>query len=240
MTALSPELRQKVFCVGMPKTGTSTLADALTLLGFRHQTGPVEQLLRSYRRGHIGELLQRLDELDSVDDLPWCFMYRELDEAFPDARFILTRRRDVDVWFRSLCDHHDRTGKRAARKLAYGYRSPRDNPEHHKQLYESHNVAVREYFRGRKNFIELCWEDGDGWAELCNFVSMEIPDGMDFPHSRRDRRPKQIKALGRFVGTNLPCLIPVYRRMTLLLSSFMRAVRRRAAWLRAWRHEDDR
>ena len=44
---------------------------------------------------------------------------------------------------------------------------------------------MRTYFaaRSRAPFIELCWEKGDGWAELCGFLGVEAPDAV-FPHIR--------------------------------------------------------
>ena len=39
-------------------------------------------------------------------------------------------------------------------------------------FYENHLHNVREYFAGTDRMIELCWEEGDGWPELCGFIGV--------------------------------------------------------------------
>jgi len=61
-------------------------------------------------------------------------------------------------------------------KIFYGYYSPYQNIEHQLNLYKSHNERVRSFFRGNPNFVELCWEEGHGWEELCGFLGKKVPN----------------------------------------------------------------
>ena len=170
----------KVFCIGLGKTGTSTFAQCARILGYRHRTGPIMHGLALHRLGDIRGLLRNCDGYDSFDDFPWPFLYREMAEHFPDARFVLTRRRDSETWFRSLAAHDLRYGPREAGKLAYGYYEQRQHPAEMTALYEQHLDDVRTFFAGTGRMKELCWEQGDGWAELCAFLGRDVPD-VPFP-----------------------------------------------------------
>ena len=50
--------------------------------------------------------------------------------------------------------------------------------------------AVRAFFGSA--LIELCWERGDGWAELCRAIGEPAPDE-PFPHANRGRDKQRRK-----------------------------------------------
>src|SRR5262245_10122955 len=107
----------KVFCIGLNKTGTRSLNDALELLGLRGmhwggrdvasaaQRGPqikaaVERALAEGR-----PLLDDLDDADAYSDiLALSENFTALDEQYPGSKFILTTR-DVDDWLASRRRH---------------------------------------------------------------------------------------------------------------------------------------
>ncbi len=178
----------KIIGVGNQKTGTTTLGAALRLLGYRHQSYSVRSSLM-YANGSLEELLTWSDHYQSFDDVPWALLYRELDDRHPGSKFILTYRRSSQAWFDSLAKHMQRMGSKSAshemNEAIYG----RPDPQHDRALairvYEEHNEAVRRYFRDRPgDFIELCWENGDGWPELTGFLGRPIP-AASFPHANR-------------------------------------------------------
>jgi len=62
---------------------------------------------------------------------------------------------------------------------------PHRNEKEHIQFYRKHNNSVRSYFKNRSSdFIELCWENGDGFEKLCNFLNCDIPD-VPLPHANK-------------------------------------------------------
>jgi hypothetical protein len=183
----------KIFCIGLGKTGTSTFAQCARVLGYRHRTGPIFHGLSLYRLGDMESLREIARGHDSFDDFPWPLTYREMARDFPDARFVLTRRRDSATWFRSLAAHDLRYGPREAGKLAYGYYEQRFHPEEMTALYDRHLDEVRAFFEGSGRLLEVCWEEGDGWAELCAFLAHDLPDD-PFPrmNTATGRSPRAI------------------------------------------------
>lgn len=113
-------------------------------------------------------------------------MYRELALRYPEARFILTLRRSPEAWVESLKRHSLLTSpKGSCRRLAYGYPYPHGVEAEHIEIYHRHNAEVQAFFaeRGEEGRLRvLCWEDGDGWVELCGFLGHPVPD-MPFPRA---------------------------------------------------------
>jgi hypothetical protein len=132
-----------------------------------------------FQAGDLGRLMQFAESPDSFEDLPWCYLYRELDTHFPGSKFILTVRKTDRAWFDSFRKHNVRLNNNI-------YIPPKGTAfEETMAIYHNHNAAVREYFKDRPNdLIELCWERGDGWKELCTFLDKPIPE-LPFPHSNR-------------------------------------------------------
>ncbi len=97
---------QKVFGIGLSRTGGASLGAALVRLGLRTVHFPADpatrrEIIRYLDQGAAGPLeLTVLGDLDAVSDTPICCVYEGLDEAYPDAKFILTVR-DEASWLRS-------------------------------------------------------------------------------------------------------------------------------------------
>ena len=130
---------------------------------------------------------------DAMEDLPWPFAYREMAEAFPKAKFALTLRRTEDVWLDSMQRHQggDGTGGLAPRDWVYGGSKAVDTPEVYIAKYRQHLDDVRAFFSDQpERYIELCWEHGDGWAELCRLLDVGRPEA-PFPHSNKGRPQRQ-------------------------------------------------
>ena len=159
----------KVFCVGHGKTGTSSFGRLLAQLGYNHLSGPV---LKGLTMSHLDPVpvLELAEKYDSFDDYPWPYLYEQLATRFPDARFVLTTRRSTDRWLASLQKHVERRGPIESHLLAFGSYTPSDW-DSLKDLYETHNQNVREYFRGNPNFIEICIDDQGSWTRLLSFLN---------------------------------------------------------------------
>ena len=176
----------KVLSVGIHKTGTTTLKACFEHFGFRHR-GHDADAFHLYRQGAIDELLERMERGDTFGDWPWNLLYREAAQAFPDAKFVLTRRINSATWFRSLCAHAERTGPTQFREAVYGHAMPHGHDDAHIRVYESHTRAVREWFAETPDrLLDVCWEEGDGWGVLAPFLGRETPT-VDFPHEYKRR-----------------------------------------------------
>ena len=171
----------KIFGIGLNKTGTKTLGFCFKFFGYKNTSFNFDDLVH-FHNGHIDFLLNKIKGYDSCEDWPWPLLFKNLDKNFPEAKFILTKRKTPDIWFKSLCKHAERTGPTQARKLVYGYEMPHLHPRSHIKFYNRHNQNITKYFKNRpEKLLELCWEDGDGWPEFCHFIKKPCPDS-PFPH----------------------------------------------------------
>jgi len=173
-------MRQKVFGLGFSKTGTSSLAEALTMLGYRTVHNPTDdETMVALLAGDLQ--CRAIQDHDAVCDIMFCRHYRELDRQYPNCRFILTER-DREAWHAS-CVRHWATRAITSTKLhneelvdfhIYGtavYRRALFD-----DAYNSHYAAVVAYFADRPGKLlrmNIC--DGEGWAELCRHLGMEVP-----------------------------------------------------------------
>jgi hypothetical protein len=171
----------KVFCIGLNKTGTSSLAQALRMLGYR-VTGPnftQEPDLAHTLHRRVREVVP---QYDAFQDMPWPMLYAFLDAEYPGSKFILTVR-DPEAWIRSQVRHFG-TRTTPMREWAYGAGCPAGNEARYLEVYRRHNAAVRAHFRGRPEaFLEMDLAAGDGWEALCGFLERRRPMMRPFPHA---------------------------------------------------------
>ena len=179
-----PQRRAKVVGVGLNKTGTTTLGACLRHWSFRHRSWDREAF-GLWLEGRHDELLAQVDDYDSFEDFPWLLLYREIDARHPGSKFILTRRKDAEAWFRSICRHAEWTGPHEVNRHVYGHALPKGHKEHHVAFYQSYLRQVREFFAARPaDFLEVCWEEGDGWRVLAEFLGRDLPE-IPFPHANK-------------------------------------------------------
>jgi hypothetical protein len=175
------EAAAKVFGIGLSKTGTTSLTEALQLLGFRAVHYPP-----------LPDLLSILRTCDAATDTSVACMYKELDLLFPGSKFILTVR-DQRTWLASAKAEFQGRDVREVWKIEVRkrlYSSPTWNPKSYLAGYQAHNAEVARYFTGRKaDFLRLNLFAGQGWPELCGFLGRPVPRS-PFPHSNvTSRRP---------------------------------------------------
>jgi Sulfotransferase domain len=175
---------RKVFCIGFHKTGTTSMKQALRILGYR-VTGPNNELDRDIAE-KLGPLTEELSHrYDAFQDNPWPLVYREMDTLHPGSKFILTER-DEDRWYASIRNHF-RGKSTPMRKLVYGEAAggPRDNEALYKARMRRHNQEVRDYFRDRPDDLFVLDVTRDGrWEPLCAFLGHPVPD-VPFPHANK-------------------------------------------------------
>lgn len=173
----------KIFGIGLSKTGTSSLASALQMLGFKVKDYPGIEV---YRPGDVSSIdRDLLEAYDALTDTPIPSFYQALDRAFPGSKFILTVR-EREGWLRS-CQ------KQFTERLA-----AKQN-EAHNQLfldlygttvfdavkftagYDRFVAGVMDYFRQRPaDLLVMDIAAGEGWEKLCPFLGRDIPE-VPFP-----------------------------------------------------------
>lgn len=176
----------KVFGIGLSRTGTTSLAKALALLGYKS----------IHARG-----LHHIEMYEASTDVPVAARYRQLDKRYPNSRFILTVR-DMDSWLESCRQHYEgynpfelRNFKQAVeyafcRGVLYGIEG--FDPDVFKVAYHRFVDGVHEYFKDRSHdLLELNIVAGEGFEKLCPFLGKSALD-TPFPKSNESKPlPKQ-------------------------------------------------
>lgn len=168
-------MRTKIIGIGFSKTGTTSLRECFREFGLNF-IGFDAELTRQLVTGDAGPSLAALAAHDAAANWPWPLIFREIDAAFPGSRFILTVRRDSHTWLRSLVSQAEKKPRSEFREWVYGHRDPVGHEDELIAQYETHNEAVRRHFAGRsEQFLEVCWETGSGWKDLCDFLGHPVP-----------------------------------------------------------------
>ncbi|WP_156831077.1 sulfotransferase [Arhodomonas aquaeolei] len=202
---------EKIFCIGRNKTGTTTMAKALRELGYRLAPQRYAELLSDdfYLKGEFGPIVEFCKYYNAFQDVPfsWPDTYRVLDEAFPNARFILTVRDSAEQWYWSLIRFQSkRFGKqgsvpteadlRAAEYVRPGfvYRAKSVWGNQGEKLYDrdwlietylAFNAEVEHHFAGREGKLLIVnVSDSQDYRRLCDFLGRE-PVRSDFPWENR-------------------------------------------------------
>jgi hypothetical protein len=178
------ETAGKVLGIGLSRTGTQSLCAALTMLGYR-SAHFVEHLTQQRGRAtwFAGDFAQDcLADCDAATDLPIPVYFPQLDDRYPNSKFILTVR-EVPSWLESMERHwqrwplrHDEAAdyRRLVRLATYGVHGfSRSRLTH---VYETHADHVYRYFRERPHdllVMNIC--AGEGWDKLCPFLDRPAP-----------------------------------------------------------------
>jgi len=183
--------KSKVICIGLQRTGTTSLGASLRYLGYNHLSFK-EEHRQLFKNNDIPSLLNIIKNYDSCDDNPWPYLYKQIDELYPNSKFILTVRKTPDIWFKSICNLADILGPRKDSIPPY------NNKDSLIKNYNRHNSEVVNYFNNNSDkLLTVCWEEGHGWKEICNFLNLPIPD-RPFTHAHKTptvllNLPKPIK-----------------------------------------------
>ena len=187
---------QKVFGIGFHKTGTSSLGEALRQLGYSPIANYTPELLPHIKSSNWQAIQNFCQSYQAFEDNPWPLLYRELDEMFPDSKFVLTIR-PHDQWLNSVIKHFSDSNTEM-REWIYGkgYGTPNEDIKQiYIDRYNNHNKEVLSYFDNRPDDLAvLDWSQGSGWPELCRVLNCSVPK-RPFPHTNQ---AKQRNILGRF------------------------------------------
>ena len=184
----------RIFGIGMHKSATTSLHLAMKLLNFNsaHWTSAhwAKAIWTEMQVWHRSSTLEKHYHLC---DLPIPILFRELDAAYPNSKFILTLL-DEDKWVRAAEIHwSDSNPFRSAwdsdpfshkiHQIIYGQRH--FDKKVFLARYRRHNAEVLDYFKDRPHdLLVMKMNEGDSgshWAALCGFVGRPIPD-VPYPH----------------------------------------------------------
>lgn len=174
-----------IFGIGKAKSGSNSLANALSVLGYEvHHTGTkvferntqVRDTLRDnmYKKRNP---LQGVEGMDAVLDYPVHMMWKQLDEAVTNAKFIMTYR-DPYSSAMSWCRMVTSLKLREWEPVKISYRE-------YAEIVIEHVDEVMAHFGRRKDFLVLDITDSDEtkWKTLATFLDKPVPKGIPYPKS---------------------------------------------------------
>jgi hypothetical protein len=134
--------------------------------------------------GNLEGLYELADKYESFEDHPWMWYYDELALRYPNARFILTTRKNGAEWLDSAI-HHDQRQTHAdaeAGRCVFEHYFPGVTET---SLYETHrNRVLRSFSNNPERLLEVCWDLAPSWETLCRFLGKPVPM-IPFPHENK-------------------------------------------------------
>ena len=159
----------KIFGIGLTRTGTTSLSEALKMLG--------------YSAVHCPMSYKEIEDHDASTDTAVAARFEFLDLLYPDSKFILTIR-DLDSWIDSAASltrsANDPIWKLETRSKLWG--SFVFDRYKFIEGYHKHHSKVLHYFKNRSNdFLILDLEATEKFEKLCSFLDKPEPSD-DYPH----------------------------------------------------------
>lgn len=193
---------------GLSRTGTYSLHFALEILGFRGlhpDGGRLDDVLSGVNQNPD---FRRFDDVDAVGDIPYSYFYREIYDAYPGSKVILTVR-NIEDWWKSVAvlfnefapiPESPRLVHRISQKLGFGWKEDASVAARrrtrayvygssvareflYKKKYAEHNALVKATIPPERLLVmDIC--AGEGWEKLCPFLGTSIPN-VRFPHTNK-------------------------------------------------------
>ena len=208
----------KVICAGLSKTGTSSMAKALQILGFsvfdcnEHLVIHHDEWASVYRRWKVPDFLSMYQNVDAITDLPAALWYEEIHKTFPAAKVILSVRDSEEVWVKSWVQHNDLYLHLGfLQYIIFWYIAPyivggfdailarEIDVAAYGSLCSESTVLFKKKYRERNERVPaiipkeklLMYNVKQGWKPLCEFLGCEIPE-REFPRENvGDARTKK-------------------------------------------------
>lgn len=189
----------KVFVIGLPRTGTTSISVAMLDYGFK--------------TAHTAYTKHAFELADFISDSPCFSDYKELDRLFPNSKFVYLER-DLEVWIPSIqmllqkmqhslmpitgvfspvlkrsinevFDLYIPTNefsftKKKQRKYILNEKA--FESEHLINCYQNHRDGVYDYFQGRNDFLSINISHNGSFGELLDFLNVDHPRDIEFPH----------------------------------------------------------
>ncbi len=184
-------MTQKIFGIGLSRTGGTSLHSALKRLGYRSYHHINFFHLYSLVKKDLSLNYEKVEKFDAIIDLPAVLNYKELDKKYPDAKFILTVRENRKKWLSSIENLHKNV-RPWFRPFPYVFRFDKVmwgqlefDEQIYSERYDNYIHEVKRYFQKRKNkLLVLDITKGEGYKKLCPFLGLPVLDE-SFPYKNK-------------------------------------------------------
>lgn len=199
--------KQNVICIGLNKTGTSSFVSSLQKVGFELAKEDLVfmKCVQDVYHGDYNTTFSLLENerYNLYDDMPFSFpnFYKKIYQRRPDDVYVLTIRKDVDTWIKSVINFYpilqNGTKKRWEDKSffhlvlpsedykflinnetplyeAWGVKNNKDLEQNLRNLYNSHVEKVIEFFTENKSNFKIVDVSKQGeFKSFCNWLGVE-------------------------------------------------------------------
>lgn len=178
-----------IFNIGFNRSGTTSLTDALNILGIpsihfsvdgswwqKNNDKELEVLIHKNKNQQL-KYFHTLDHIyQGFSDFNGEMYYKKLYKQYPNSKFILTIRPPED-WIKSVV-HMERLQKRFYSNTEQEYAVVK----HKVDRYFKKRDEIRDFFKDKSNqYLEMDICNGDDWKVLCKFLDRDIPSA-PFPY----------------------------------------------------------
>lgn len=200
--------KQKIFCIGRNKTGTTSLKRAFKDLGYVVGEQDVAEHLfeQCFLEDNYQPIIDYCKTAEVFQDVPFSFyqILPHLDMAFPDSKFILTVRDTPEQWYASFVKYYSKRvgveGRSATfeelksssyvsntyrtKLIVDAHGTTPENPFDKNTLineYSRHNDYVENYFKNRKqSLLTINVADSNAFQKFLTFID-ENSSAKSFP-----------------------------------------------------------
>ena len=216
----------QIIGAGFGRSGTMSLQKALEMLGY----SPCYHMQAAFFRPHHLSFWIRAKAGNPVDyksffrnykatvDWPACEFYKELMEAYPNAKVILNVR-DPENWYDSMVETIWNVQPILRRSFPRAYFKVHQdimwnsrfggqfqNREKTIATYEAHIEEVKRTVPPEKLLV---YNVKEGWKPLCDFLGKKAPRGIPFPNINSRRSFKRLFIVIRVLEWVIPILLIV-------------------------------
>lgn len=201
--------KPKIFCIGLNKTGTTSLGMFFEQQGYLVEPQiKCELLFKEYFNRNFDAIVKHCKNSRAVvfQDVPFSLplTYPHLDNAFPQSKFILTIRENSDMWYNSILKFHSdfyNKGKvptfesldnskyvyqgwswKLMHEVFINDKSKMYSKNEFVDVYENHIESVKNYFKNKsEKLIIIDVSKKEDLSKLCNWLKIETTEN-SFPN----------------------------------------------------------
>jgi hypothetical protein len=171
----------KIFIIGLPRTGTTSISVTLLQHGFNV--------------AHTAFTQHAFSLADVISDSPCFSDYKQLDQLFPNSKFIYLQR-DLCKWLPSIqrllikmqphllpkTGHFNPVLKRSFEQIFELSHNQLLSEAHLSSCYLKHQQQIDSYFKGRDDLLSIDISKQASIHELLEFLGIESYFDQQFPH----------------------------------------------------------
>jgi len=183
----------KIFIIGLPRTGTTSISVALLKAG--------------YKVAHTAFSQATFELAEVISDAPCFSDFEQLDRLFPGSTFVYLQR-DLSHWIPSMqrllqkmtphlipkSGHFNPVLKRSFSETFSLTHEDLLTEQHLTACYQKHKQHINCYFKNRNDFIEVNVSDPLSLPTLFNFLGLPFEEGQVFPHLNQGTQVANWKA----------------------------------------------